>query len=265
MRLNLLRLWALIALVIACAATALAVDRLYLKDGDFHLVREYQVLQDRVRYYSTERGDWEEIPLELVDLKRTREEASEKKASLEADAKAQAEEDAAERAVAQQLAKIPVDPGVYYIKGDELPAVEMAEMKVVTDKKRSILKAISPIPLITGKATVELDGPTAKLKVEGNRPEFYFRLTAEERFGLVKLSANKKTNSRIVMNLTIVEIQKEREVGEDFQLIETFKKQEGDLMYKIWPQKALEPGEYALMQYTEGKVNPKVWDFSVGK
>ena len=45
--------------------------KLYLKDGDFHLVREYQLQGDRIRYYSTERGDWEEIPKQLVDLEKT--------------------------------------------------------------------------------------------------------------------------------------------------------------------------------------------------
>jgi hypothetical protein len=55
------------------AASLLPGDtfKLFLKDGDFHLVREYQVQGDRVRYYSTERGDWEEIPLSLVDINRT--------------------------------------------------------------------------------------------------------------------------------------------------------------------------------------------------
>jgi len=35
-------------------------------------------------------------------------------------------------------------------------------------------------------------------------------------------------------------------------------------LFKIWPEKPLEPGEYALLQYTESKVDPQVWDFSVG-
>ena len=51
----------------------LAADsfRLYLSDGTYQQVREYKVEDERVRYYSTERSDWEEIPLRLVDLKKT--------------------------------------------------------------------------------------------------------------------------------------------------------------------------------------------------
>jgi len=52
-------------------------------------------------------------------------------------------------------------------------------------------------------------------------------------------------------------------VDETIQKIETFKKQEADLLYRIWPIKPLEPGEYALIQYTEGKMNPQIWDFTV--
>ena len=46
--------------------------KLILKDGSFHLVREYQVQGDRVRYYSTERSQWEEIPAALVDWDATK-------------------------------------------------------------------------------------------------------------------------------------------------------------------------------------------------
>ena len=59
-----------ITLLFAVGAFAANV-RLYLKDGTYHVVREYQTQPDRVRYYSIERGDWEELPLEMVDLKRT--------------------------------------------------------------------------------------------------------------------------------------------------------------------------------------------------
>ena len=36
--------------------------KLYMKDGSDQLVREYQVENDRVRFYSIDRDDWEEVP-----------------------------------------------------------------------------------------------------------------------------------------------------------------------------------------------------------
>jgi len=74
-----------------CAANI----KLYLKDGDFHLVREYQVNGDRVRFYSLDVGDWDEMPVSLIDLKRTETEAAASKAIADKDAKAISDEEAA--------------------------------------------------------------------------------------------------------------------------------------------------------------------------
>ena len=52
----------LVALLIAATAFAANV-KLYLKDGGYHVVREYQVQTDRVHFYSVERSQWEDIPL----------------------------------------------------------------------------------------------------------------------------------------------------------------------------------------------------------
>jgi hypothetical protein len=258
------------AVLVLLTAVALgATERLYLKDGTYQLTREYQVLQDRVRYYSTERGDWEEIPLDLVDLDRSKKEAAERQTQVETDAKAQAEEDAAVRSARQQVEQIPMENGAYYIKGEQvqqgeqLQALKVAESKIVNNKKRSVLRILSPIPLVPGKATVELDGEHAALRVTGDRPEFYFRLSDYEQFGIVKVAAKKGV--RVVENLSILSLQGQREVDEQQEMVPTFKKQEADLLYRIWPEKALEPGEYALIQFTPGKVNPQIWDFGVDR
>lgn len=250
-------------LVFAVAAFGATV-RLYLTDGTYQLAREYQVLQDRVRYYSTERSEWEEIPLDLVDLGRTRKEAQEFEQTVKAEAKAQSEEDAAERAARLQVERIPVEAGVYYIHGDKIEPVKVAESKVVNNKRRNILKAISPVPLVPGKGTVELDGETAALHISEPRPEFYFRLSSEERFGIVKLTPKK--GARVVEDLTIIPVSKE--ILEEQHEVETFKKQVGELLFKIWPVKTLEPGEYALVEFTpvadSGRsINIQIWDFGV--
>ena len=73
----------LFLILFAVAATLSGANfKLYLKDGSYQLVREYKVEADKVRYYSVERGDWEEIPLAMVDLKRTETEAAGRKAKL---------------------------------------------------------------------------------------------------------------------------------------------------------------------------------------
>ena len=152
------------------SATASAADRLYLKDGSYQLTNQYEVKADRVRYYSTERGDWEEIPLELVDLDRTKGELVERKEQLAADAKAEAEERGAEKLARKQVASLPAQPGAYYIRGDMIEPLKQADTKIVSNKKRSILKAISPIPTVPGKSTVELDGEHAPLRITDVRP-----------------------------------------------------------------------------------------------
>jgi hypothetical protein len=236
--------------------------RLYLKDGSYQLASEYKVVKDRVSYLSAERGEWEELPLELVDLARTKKEAAQHAEDLKADAKIQAEENKAERLAAKEVEQIPDDPGVYYIHNDKLEPVKVAESKVVTDKRRQLLKALSPVPMVAGKATLEIDGDSSSREIDDKRPEFFFRLSTTERFAIVKLTSSKK-NSRIVENIHMIPVTKE--IMQEFKEVQTFKKQEGDNVYRIWPEKDLDPGEYALVEYTEGleSINTQVWDFRI--
>lgn len=60
---------ALLCLVPAQAQTG--NKRLILKDGTYQIVTQYKVIRDRVRFYSAERADWEEVPSKLVDWAAT--------------------------------------------------------------------------------------------------------------------------------------------------------------------------------------------------
>lgn len=248
----------LLSILVLLAATAwCATVRLYLKEGGWHVVREYKVEGDRVRFYSTERGEWEEMPLDLVDLKKTEREIGERAESEKKESALITAEDRAEREAAEEAAKVPVDVGVYYVDGKELKALKPGESSIVNNKRRSILKALSPIPMITGKATLELQGHNSAFVVTNDTPEFYFRLSEPQRFGIVKLERGKE--GRIVEKLTIVPVS--NEMIEEQVEVEIFRKQVGEQLYKIWPQAPLEPGEYAVVEYTAGKMNIQVYDF----
>jgi hypothetical protein len=249
-----------IGLLTVVLAFAAGTIRLYLKDGGYHLVREYQVAGDRVRYYSVERGDWEEIPLSLVDLKRTEGEIKAREEELKEEAKVISQEERVEREQIEEAARVPGDPGVYRVAGTELRPIPQAEPKVVSNKRRSVLKVITPIPILSGKATVELDGETSQNAVATDRPEFYLRLAALERFAMVRLTPHKKNKSRIVEKWDIVPVS--NELIEERQEVSIFRQQAGEGLYKIWPTEPLKPGEYAVVEFTDGKGNVQVWDFS---
>jgi len=258
-----MRILAAILLFGACAWAQ--QFRLYLKEGGWHMVREYQVVEDRVRYYSTERSDWEEIPLELVDLKRTE---AERQARIEEDRK-QAEiadaEEAFERAIARQIARIPVDPGLYYFDGDAVKEIKRAGLKSVASKKRTALKVLIPVPVVAGKAFLELPGNHAAAAIAGERPELYFRIDWTQTFVLARVKPKQKGEGRVVGILQTEPMTKMSFF--EFDTVDIFRQQlKGDL-YKIWPTKPLEPGEYALVQYSEGEAVDSgavlVWDFRV--
>ena len=241
----------LTTLFFALALPALAANvKLYLKEGGFHIVREYQVLEDRVRYYSNERGDWEEIPLAMVDLARTEKEVAAHQAVIAEGNKADAAEEKAEREQVREISLIPQNPGVYQLENGKLSTFKLAESKVHTSKGRTLLKMMTPIPL-NGKATLEIDGLNSSHVLTDPRPEFYMELAAEEQFGIVRLTPQKGV--RIVAKLSMVPVV--NEVEEHLEDVDIFRRQ-------LDQTKPLEPGEYAVIEYTPGKRNMQIWDFT---
>ncbi len=238
---------------------ALFAVHLYLKDGTYQVAGEYEVKHDRVRFFSTERGEWEELPLDLVDLKRTKAEQDEKETQRKEEKAANAAEEAALREMRREVTRVPPDPGVYWLNGKDLTPLKTIESKVNSNKRRTVLKVLSPLPVVAGKATLEIDGESAALAIANLRPEFYFRLSKDESFAIVRITPQKGV--RIVEKWSIVPVTKE--LLQERETIEIFRHSPEEGLYKIWPQKPLAPGEYAFIQFIEGKGNTYVWDFRV--
>ena len=237
--------------------------KLYLKDGGYHVVREYQVQQDRIRYFSTERGDWEEIPADLVDLTKTERERKARSEQAVTSARAQDEEDKAEREQRREISSIPMEAGAYYKVSGEIKALKVADYQVITDKKRRALQAVSPIPLIAGKASVVIKGEHATFDVREERPDFFLRLEKQERFGIVTLTPKK--GMRVVEDISIIPVSKEG--VEQRKQMDTFEQELASGLYRVWPQKTLSPGEYALVEFSDeadpNEVRLLVWDFAI--
>src|ERR1700723_3191989 len=88
--------------------------KLMLKDGTFQLVREYHVEGDRVRYYSIEQAQWEEMPESLVDWDATRKmEIGEAKKNLDLVAEARKTESMRNAELFNVDASIEIAPKVF--------------------------------------------------------------------------------------------------------------------------------------------------------
>ncbi|MEO8100435.1 MAG: hypothetical protein ABI811_22240 [Acidobacteriota bacterium] len=249
-------------LFLGFAATMFAANiRLYLKDGDYQMVREYQVKEDRVRFYSLDRGGWEEIPLDLIDLKRTEKENADKAAALAEDLRQEKVEDDAIKADRKLVADIPDAPGPYWIDGSSVVPLIAAEVTMENSKTRRILQVLAPAPIVPGKTTVTVEGKSAKFRLTNSAPEFFFRLAKEERFGIIQLPPKK--SDRLVETVEI--FPNGEDPLEQQKVIPAFKKQLGPNLYKIWPEEPLEPGEYALVEFTGGIIEIQVWDFAIDK
>jgi hypothetical protein len=252
-------------LFLACALLLPAATiKLYLKDGGYHVVREYHVEGDRVRFFASERGEWEEMPTELIDLQKTEAEQKRINEFEQHEQKQIDEEEQAERELRKEIASVPMETGAYFRVGEEVKKLDAAPYQVVTNKKRATLKMLSPVPLIPGKASVVIQGEHSKFVVSDDRPTFYFRPEREERFGIIRVEPKK--NLRVVENVSIVPVA--NMAVEDRRIVEVFQQQMQGNLYKVWPEKPLEPGEYAIVEYSDSEANTKddlelaVWDFA---
>jgi hypothetical protein len=170
-----------------------ANHRLILKDGTYQIVRQYQIVGDRVRYISVERGgDWEELPADLVDWDATRKWERDHAATPAAEAPSPAmkeaeeidKEEAAERdeqkARMPEVAKgleLPDEDGVFALDTFEgkPELVELLPTEMTANAKTK--HGLSTLnPLAGAKASLELDGAHAKVHLHVNDPAIYLSL-----------------------------------------------------------------------------------------
>ena len=249
-----------IALLLLGYAFSAANFKLYLTDGTYQLVSEYKVETDRVRFYSTERSDWEEVPLEMVDLKRTKADAAAREAQNEKDTRMLAEEDEARKAIRAEIHRIPQDPGVYWFEGDKTLHLSACESTLRTDKGREIWRRLSPIPTVPGIASLEIKGTHSEHVFRDPSQEFYIQLSDPEAFAIVRVTPKKDV--RVVATVLIESTTKE--VEENWVSVDIIQQElAAGGLYKFWPKADLLPGEYAVIEYTPNKMNAQIWDFAV--
>jgi hypothetical protein len=260
--------------------------KLVLKDGTFQVVREYQRNGDRVRYFSLERGDWEELPSSMVDWDATaKEEAATKKASNDLAEKVHAQEEAkrmdnvADIDASLQVGEgqfLPQAEGLYVVEGKSLRFVQQAVAGNKTDKLRTVEQILSPVPIVPGKQRVFLAGEHATLRLKTTTPEFYLREPPPDpdRVSAVETSsrpgesgpdvalirAKQMHNGRQIESIKTLFGQK---IGADVSEVAIQRWEVAPNVYRFTLGEALTPGEYVLAEILPDGLNYFVWDFGM--
>jgi hypothetical protein len=244
--------------------------KLFLTDGSFQIVREYQRQGDRVRYYSVERSAWEEIPATLVDWAATEKSEAERDAQQKELAKQIAESEKAARFAGLDVDTsfevrpkifLPDDVGFYVLDGNRIAPMQQETAETHTEKGRAIAKIVTGMPLISGKQDVEIPGKQAKLRIHTGDAEFYFRTADKREPHLTLLRATVKGEKRAVEVITT------NIAGQ-----QSFKHQEVSLLqwdaarglYRYTVDHPLEAGEYAIIETTQAEGQSMfLWTFGV--
>ena len=170
--------------------------RLILKDGTFQLVRKYELVGDRVRYISVERGgEWEELPADLVDWKATQKWEAQQAALAEDKSPAMQEAAALDKEEADErqdqrnrmpeVAKgltLPDADGVFVL--DEFQGTpQLVELEATTGDLQLVkMKGVQAVlPLGGQRALFELEGATSKVSLHVNEPSLYLSLDTDEK------------------------------------------------------------------------------------
>ena len=243
--------------------------KLILKDGSVQLVREYQVQGDRVRYYSLDRSQWEEIPEALVDWDATKKlEAEESKREAQLVSKAHTQDREESVPVLDVDASLELSPGIFLPDGagifvfDGKRAIRLAEAetKANLSKGNVVKQVLVPVPLVPSREVISIRGAHAKLRLRGAQPEFYFRTKDSEEPNLNLVRTKVHSDYRVIENLD--ELFRQKQTVAD--TIDLLRWQVAKGVYRYTLMKPLPPGEYAMVQHVDNvDQSLYVWDFGV--
>lgn len=282
---------ALLAILIGLGSSGIGQElakRLILKDGSYQLATKWEIKGDRVRYMSSERNDWEELPNSMVDWPATEKWEKDRAAGVASpEAIALDKEIAAEREA--ELTKTPqVAPGLHLPEEGSMllldtyqgqpQLIELAQngAEVNRNRTQNIIRA-AVIPIASGKQTIELDGIHAAVQAHATLPSIYVNVSSNQegtsggperpeqpeqpwdRFHIVR--AQEKKGKRVV---GVVKISPLGRAVQQQNLIQTDAIELKSGWVKVTPMTPLEPGEYAVVELLgkEG-MNTFVWDFGV--
>jgi len=260
--------------------------KLVLKDGTYQLVRSYERKGERVRYFSSERGAWEEIPAALVDWDATAKveaaEANEQDAlakKVHTQEQAQRIETVMDVDASLQVAPgvfLPPGEGMFVIDGKAVTQLEQAGSQIKTDKKQFLKKVLSPIPIVPDKRNIEIPGEHAKVRVTTTQVEFYLREAPpdpDRTTPIVRSSRPGESGPEVELVKATVKGNKRQlesikslfgeQVEEKRATISLQRWEIAPTVFRFTLGEALPPGEYALAEILPDGMNLFVWDFGV--
>ena len=256
---------------LAAPRLAWADQKLYLKDGTYQVVSSYEVQGDRVRYFSVERGEWEEVPTSLVDFDTTKRSVDDTKAAQkkQLEEAKQVEQERFYKPPDQGLEvapglRLPGDDGIFTVDGKRLVRLAASSGEIVTDKKRAAMVLAVPVPVLKARSLVLLEGAKATIRLNDPWPVFYVQ-SAEglgTKLELVRLKPEKQ--SRVLEDLETSR-GKDAKATEDRTMVSIERKQVAPNLYTLKPLQPLEAGEYAFGEVVDDKLSLDVYDFGYEK
>jgi hypothetical protein len=244
-------------------------NKLVMKDGSFQLVREYKVEGDRVRYYSIEEQQWEEMPEALVDWEATKKLAADE-AAIDASivSKVHVQEqgrraqplDIDASIEAAEGVFLPPGEGLFVFDGKAILPLAQADIDSKISKKKEIEKVLIPIPIIPSRHVVSIQGPRSKVRVKPGQTEFYMRTADGREPELNLVRAKVHGDKRDIANID--DIFKQQMASAKTVAIQRWLLAPG--VYRFTLAQTLEPGEYAVAEIVQdAQMSIYVWDFGI--